>query len=468
MGLAGSTRARIARGAAPGPGEKFLFVVAAQGGASIIDSFLPVSESDVGDPAAAQGLIAYPDSVLVQPNGSQLRCPGELFLDGQFSSDYAMSTFLGKYYADMTVVTVENTSVNHQVAQKRSITGAGIHRGRTLMEEVALQRGMGKLLPNCNMATAGFIEPGDDASVPDAVRSEVIADPLLFALAADGLRGVDGAPQRSILERARATREALEDATPQAERWANSRLRQRILALRRELQPAIEEADLITKLMLLQAGGGVDLSSRGLASSPELPALLEQFPELATDRLQAQAALAFLLVRYGLSSVVTFGPSFMPDFSSTGIDGTPIAFDFSHNDHVTTQNVMWRRTLKVVDGLITLLQRQPHGDGTLWDRSLIYVATDFGRTKTRPPGSGAYFGSGHDLNNGNLFISPLLRGNRVFGGVDPQTCLTYGFDLATGAPNRGAVMREGHLYSLVCHALGIDFPGRYDMSALLR
>jgi uncharacterized protein (DUF1501 family) len=129
--------------------------------------------------------------------------------------------------------------------------------------------------------------------------------------------------------------------------------------------------------------------------------------------------------------------------------------------------MMWGRMMSVVDGLIELLKEVPHGDGSMWDQSLVYVATDFGRSKERPSGS-LDFGSGHHLNNGSLFISPLLRGNRVYGGVDPDTCLTYGFDGATGEPDREVVMREGHLYSLVCEAMGIDFEGKQDMSGLVR
>jgi len=44
----------------------------------------------------------------------------------------------------------------------------------------------------------------------------------------------------------------------------------------------------------------------------------------------------------------------------------------------------------------------------LWDRSLIYVATDCGREKARPSGASSW-GTGHHLNNGSVLISPLLR-----------------------------------------------------------
>ena len=103
----------------------------------------------------------------------------------------------------------------------------------------------------------------------------------------------------------------------------------------------------------------------------------------------------------------------------------------------------------------------------MWDRSLIYIATDFGRDQRRPEGSET-FGSAHGPNNANLLVSPLLQGNRVFGGVDPTTCLTYGFNTRTGEPDRNVELKEGHWYSAIAQALGIDFPGRHNMSAVVR
>jgi uncharacterized protein (DUF1501 family) len=132
---------------------------------------------------------------------------------------------------------------------------------------------------------------------------------------------------------------------------------------------------------------------------------------------------------------------------------------------------MWRRMMQVVDGLVTLLKEEDYlgdaGLGPMWDRSLVYLATDFGRTKERPSGS-LSFGTGHDLSNGNVLVSPLLRGGRVYGGVDPATVKTYGFDPTTGEPDPSRVMREGDVYSLVAQALGVDFEGRTDMSGLVR
>ncbi|MCB9600419.1 MAG: hypothetical protein H6722_20150 [Sandaracinus sp.] len=452
--------------AAPPPGRKFLFVLTASGGGSIVDSLLPVLSSEVSSPSRAASLITYPDAALAQPTGSAIRCVRNLRLDGLFSNAYDPADFLAAHRDDLAVVTVENTSVNHVVAQKRAVTGAGIDGGRTIMEAVAMRHGEGLLLPNVNLSAGGYLEPGD-APVPDRVRGEVVTRPELFAAATHGYRGVPRAPSVDVIERARASRRRLDALSPLAGR--PSALRDRYVELRDVLGPELEGADLITKLMLLSESPELPLSEYDLAQSPDGPALAAQFPLLGVDRLQTQAAIAFLLVKHGVSCSVTFGPGFEPSFLPDGsIIDTPIAFDFSHNDHVTTQNVMWSRIFEAADGLARMLKSVEYDDGsTLWDASLIYVATDFGRSKERPSGSTA-FGTGHHLNNGNVFVSPLLRGNRVYGGVDPETLLTYGFDGRTGEPDRDEVMREGHLYSLVAQALDVDFDGREDMSGLMR
>jgi len=456
------------------PDQKFLFVVTASGGGSIIDSFLPVAESEVSDREAAQQRVVYPDAAIEQPPGSNLKVVRNLAseLTGPFSSAYEQAELLRRHYEDMCVVTVENTSVNHVIAQKRAMTGAGIDGGRTLLEAMAMAQGEELLLPSCNLANGGYLEPGDDPSVPDRARAEVISDPVLYSIATHGFAGLPAAPEADAIAQARGVRDRLEEASPFARRHEASPLRRRLLGLRRDVMPRLEREDLIHRLLMIRSTEGLPLEEYGLGLSPEqeaqLDRLLEVFPGLANDTLQAQAALGFLLARHGFSSAVAFGPSFLPTFLPDGqIPDTPIAFDYSHTDHVTAQNVMWSRMALALDGLVTLLKETPHGDGSMWDQSLIYVATDFGRTKERPRESFG-FSSGHHLNNGNLFLSPLLKGNRVFGGVDPETCLTYGFDPRTGDPAPGTVMREGHLYSLACQALGIDFDGRYDMSGLLR
>ena len=174
---------------------------------------------------------------------------------------------------------------------------------------------------------------------------------------------------------------------------------------------------------------------------------------------------ADLLARHDISSAITLGPDTSPTFLDS-IYGTPLAFDYSHTDHVVAQHVMWGRILKVVDGLITMLKEEPltedPADGTIWDRSLIYFATDFGRDKIRPSGA-TRFSTGHHLNNGALLISPLLKGNRAWGEVDPTTAETFGLN---GTGER-VEFRERHVYSAVAHAMDVDFQGREDMSFML-
>ena len=448
--------------------RKLLFVVTALGGGSIIDSFLPVVDSEVQTGSAA-ALNVYPESMIRQPQGSAIRCVGRLSDYSYFTSNFAMEDFLANHYADVCVLGHEVTSVNHNVAQHRSLTGAGVDQGRTIMEAQAERHGAGLLLPNCNMASQGYVMPGTNADIPHWARAEIIPDPLMFAAATHGHRGVLSGPDAALIDRARGVRSELEGVSPFGQTFRNSEMRQRFLETRDGAQRQIEAADLISKLMLIPQDNLPP--EYGLEASPLIEPLLATFPSLYTDPWEARAALGFAMAYFGVSCSVTLGVSF--DLASAGSDiiSTPLAFDYSHTDHRVAQNLMWNRITKVLDGLVTLLKTYDYlGDsslGKMWDRSLIYVATDFGRDKRRPNGSSSW-GTGHHLNNGSLLISPMVRGNRVFGGVDPDTLLTYGFDRSSGDPEPDMVMREGDVYSAVAQALDIDFTGRRNMSAVLR
>jgi hypothetical protein len=452
--------------------RKLLFVLCATGGSSIVDSFLPVTRAEVDDPALADTLNVYDDDRIVTPEGSNIRCPayGDPvgLLSQLYESDFALDGFLAKHHRWMTVLTQECSSVNHAVGQHRAVTGAGIDRGRTLMEAMALRHGEDLIIPNCNMANDGYIQAGLDPSLPAFARAEIIASPLGFAAAMDGVKGVLGAPERKLVERARGVREQLDDASVFGRTFADSPRRRRFLANRREVQPRLEAAQLMDRLTLLPP----ELldPKYGVTSSPLLPTLAARFTKLQVDPWESQAALAVLLAYYGLSCVSTIGLRQEPTFGDEKLITTPIAFDFSHTDHRMAQYLMWAHVLKAIDALVDLLQQLDYlGDpalGKMWDRSLIYVATDFGRDKTRPAGAESW-GTGHSLNNGTLIVSPLLAGNRVFGGIDPKTCETFGFDGATGEAAPGLKCSEGHIYSAIAHALDIEFPGRIDMSALV-
>lgn len=97
------------------------------------------------------------------------------------------------------------------------------------------------------------------------------------------------------------------------------------------------------------------------------------------------------------------------------------------------------------------------------------MATEFGRTRRRPQGA-MTFGSGHDLNNGSLIVSPMVNGGKVLGGVDPGTILTYGFDPESGRPEPGRNMTEAEIYSGIAQAMGVGFAGSGlpDMRAMRR
>ena len=177
-------------------------------------------------------------------------------------------------------------------------------------------------------------------------------------------------------------------------------------------------------------------------------------------------ALAYMAVKNGLSTAVSISPSPAPLITAQGSPNAPIAFDWSHVDHRGAQNCMWSYILKSTDSLIDLLKAtdDPRGPefGKMWDHSLVYIATEFGRDKV------ASGGSGHHLNNGVVMISPRLKGNRIFGGVDTATGLTFGFNGDTGEPTPGTTMKERDVYSVAAAALGIDFQGRRPTRGVVR
>ena len=53
----------------------------------------------------------------------------------------------------------------------------------------------------------------------------------------------------------------------------------------------------------------------------------------------------------------------------------------------------------------------------------------------------------------------MIKGGRVYGGVDPTTALTYGFDPISGEPTPGREMNEAEMFSAIAHALNLDVGG---------
>jgi hypothetical protein len=479
-GLLGGAAAALAATALRGRSEAqpmgerpYLFVIAAMGGASVLDSFLPVGESESPN---GRSLAAVPDSMIRQPPGSGLRCVAPMNVDRagyRFGNGYSQEDFLRRHGEDLAVMQTESTSVNHAVAQYRALTGDGCNRGRTIAEAAAARWGMGLPIADCNMAGASYALDGSDRALPVEAQQVAVTDPRLFALATHGQRGVANAPAPALVDRARALRDRLEAASPFGRTYGRSAAVARYLQLRQR-GVAIERDDLISRLLV--SGGAAPLEDFGLTPSPYAARLREVFPLLDVDPFEAQAALAFLMARYDVACAMTLSPDnsiLTRDVGSARtVINTQLAFDYSHSDHRVAQSVMWSRLLKVIDGLVTLLKAEHVGGDparpTLWSRSVVYVATEFGRDKSRESPGAEQFGTGHHQNNGVLVLSPRVRGNRAYGGVDRATLLTHGFDRSTGAPAPGTVMSMRDAYGAVAAALGVEYEGRADVPCMLR
>jgi hypothetical protein len=377
------------------------------------------------------------------------------------------------------VATWNRTSVNHQIGQRRAVTGNEAWKGRTLQELVAWQYGQDAAIPNVHLlAGLGYSEPGTDDTIPNYARGQIVSNPATWPLSLDGSRGQPYALSPKVLDAVRKHRNTVfEPATrfqqvmrdaPRLVQWQD---------LRGTPQERIEGLDLITKLMVKPDSPDFPLTEFGLSESPAAQTVRAVFPNTELDPLEAQAALAFLLLKYRVSVSVTLGPSFdfvYDDSQEFLADNTvinpPLAFDSSHQGHRSGQAVVWARIYRVIDGLISLLQAEDFGDGTsMWDRTMIYVASDFGREKKRPS-MASDWGTGHHINNGIQVFSPLVPGDTLLGGVDGDTGLTYGFDPQTGAPQPGRTMTEPEIFSGLLGALGVDTSGSGlpDMPAMRR
>ncbi len=456
---AASLLPRAARGA-DAPHRKLLFVFCAWGGAGIIDSFLPLVDYET-DPLTAAGLNVFPSWLVEQLPGSAFRSVRLLNDYAYFSKPtQAMSTLVRNHGQDMAVITHDVSSVNHTLGQQRSLDGAGVDGGRTIAESVATVHGKGLPLPSVTMAIDGFVRHGTDPSVPPEARHELVMAPTWFAAGTHGYRGIASAAAGPSIERARKLRDRLESESVFAQTFRNDARRGAFLRARREVSTRLEQANLLDKLLLLDPSR-VD-PKLGLAPDPLTQRVRAALPSLDHDPLEAQVALGFLMALHGASSCVSMGCSTEPVIMPDGrIVSPPIAFDFAHNSHRVAQSLMWSRTAQLVDALITLLKTHDYmGDpaqGKMWDRSLVYIATEFGRDKQKPALADSW-SSGHHLNNGSVMLSPLLKGNAVYGGVDPNTGLTYGFDPQTGKPDKQRTMTEADVYGIIAQAFGVPVP----------
>ncbi|AUX40444.1 hypothetical protein SOCE26_018450 [Sorangium cellulosum] len=462
-GALGVSSLLSSRGRAAGIPPRYLLVIGAHGGASIVDSMLAVRHSES---AHWETINTFPDSEVKGFDGSPLRAVDiERPTAGPFPSPLRakQSSFVQAHREQMLVATLTGSSVNHFVGQRRSITGNEAWRGRTLQECVAKEYGDDFSIPNINMTSGGFADRGHDETLPSRCFSELIAEPSTWSLGLDARKGIKAAPPSALLDEARRLRdERIEPQSPFLQAFGQAEPLRLWAEQRAKARTNLEARGLLEKLCLLQDSKDYPLSDYNVESSPEAAMLREAFPLLDADPLEAQAALAYLLFKNQVCVTATIWPTtrILIEKGSNTLVNAPVAFDYSHNYHRSMQAVMWSRILKVTDALIGLLKQTPADDSgaSLWDRTLIYVATEFGRTRARVGGQDD-FGSSHDLNNGVLLVSPMLKGNRVLGGVDPDTGLTYGFDPTTGAPDKGRQTSEAEIFSGILDVMRVDTSG---------
>jgi len=433
-GLGVGLAPRFVRRAHADNGPRYLIVLGCFGGASMMDSFMPVDLSEALVHEQRGTVVSHPTYT---PSGSNIRCVDRS----------RPRSFLESHKDDMVVMGAQASSVNHFVAQARAINGRDVFRGRTMTEAVASVYGSAMALPNVNMGRGGYSEPGADAALEARYRAEIVNNPVVWPLSTSGHAGVlplgdlasqDPAIREAMIQRTRALRDGtLEQASGFGQTFPTSRKRREMLHARSAIEPTLEAADLMQQLLYVRDLGEIfPLSQYGLTASSEADrindALPGSFPVSNTgrpdDRLDAQAALAYLLIRTGTSCAVTL--------TEPGTDGF-LAFDQSHQNHRGGQATHWDRVLRVADRLIGLLSTAEYIDpdgptGTsLWDRTMIVFSTEFGRDKWD---TGGTFGTGHHLNNGLLAVSPLLRGNQTLGAPDPDNGFICGFDPVTGDP----------------------------------
>ena len=131
----------------PGPPIRVSSSSSASGGGSIIDGPLAIRASECATPTTIN---CFPDARVTSWDGSPFRA---VALSGDdigpipagFETD--PSEILGRRRKDLMVATWNRTSVNHQIGQRRSVTGNEAWRGRTLQEMVAWQYGQDFAIP---------------------------------------------------------------------------------------------------------------------------------------------------------------------------------------------------------------------------------------------------------------------------------------------------------------------------------
>ncbi|MBL8743843.1 MAG: hypothetical protein JNK04_22195, partial [Myxococcales bacterium] len=338
-GAAGAASASFAKKTrAAGEKTKFLITFPLFGGGAIIDSFLPIKASESNNPGTID---CFPDDQVTALAGSDIRC-ADAVITSLLGFDVSgspiplpLSGFGEKYKQEMMITTLTGTSVNHAIAQKRALSGGGAWSGRTLQEIVATEYGQGFALPNVNMSSLGYLERGSDPTLPPESYAEPIPNALFKPLSFSGSQGIKGAPSKDLMKLARSVRDSELDANST---FYGAFYRSKKLDLwksQRAIAQNIEDKNLMDELMFIKnSPPEIPLEEYGLHSADEADELLALFPDMFSDPLEQQAALACLLIKRKVSVSVTISPSFAPvNGGPLGLKSTPLAFDLSHQDH---------------------------------------------------------------------------------------------------------------------------------------
>jgi hypothetical protein len=467
------------------PEARFFVCITLAGGASMFDSFMAKTNEEVantgGDPSA---LNCFDTNDL--ETGISVRGPlkdGEIVESrlravkmenitipelGNINPDTSQQQiFLDKNYENMAIFPNLATSVNHGIGQHRSITGNDAWNGRTLQECAAMHYGSTQPLANLMFADGGFSRGGIDASVPEYAKQVVVSDALYFAFGLSGYLGLTKAPMKTSIDLARRWRNTSVDVKSNFfKTFKNSPTLSRWLTQRNEIIDRFEGQELAKRLFFLD-------SKTPLKASPEAINVRSVFNDYAVDPLDAQAIAGYLSLTSNSSTAITLGPSFAAAVKPveegvsplTGFINTPIGFDLSHQNHRGTQAMQWNRALRVAGKLIELLKGTPFASSgkSYWEHTVMYFATDFGRDRIRPTDAQSW-GTGHHVENASLIVSPLLRGNSIFGGAkidqDSRDFKLYGFNRQTGATDENEnIATEKEIFTALLTLLDVDLQG---------
>jgi len=452
-------------------GPRFLLNVCGLGGYSIQDAFMAIRESEAG--TAAPYFNTFPDAWVDSIGPFRAVSIPANDVAG-FGAESFQPEFVRRHGGEMLVYTHRASSVNHPVAQTRVLNGDRAWLGRTIPEAVAAHHGRNFPLANVNMAMSGFAEHGSDPSLPTWARAISVTDPWMFPLALSAQEGLSRPWAADEVARMRGYRSRLVEAQsdllrsnaddPMWSQWRENRERLKLL----------EAASAIEKLNINPSTDERPFDDYGLPTTPDLSRLQSAFPRLTQDPFEAQAALAFLLLKHQLSVSVTISVAPQQLRIGTEIINAGSAFDAAHGIHRPNQALMWTRMLVVADRLIALLESEPYGSSgeTLWDRTVMFLPTEFGRGQYRVQND-VLFGTAHDLEGAQVLVSPLVNGGKILGDVDRSSGRLWGFDPESTTnivdPSRSGI-REKDTYAGVLHLLDVPTPGSglADVRALRR